>query len=156
MERINTSEFRKNLKHYVDKAYGEGVPVIVSGEKGRSVVVLSLENYNHLKSNNMENSNQKNWYDDYLINENINEAVKALIGTYSRLKTNNPDHPDKKTWNDEKNKWVEFKHNLPGLVLRSEQEATDLKLNLQTELTKVYKIENTLLYDKRSRNLVSA
>jgi hypothetical protein len=94
-------------------------------------------------------SNKINWYNDYLINETINETVSAIIGTYSRLKTKYPEHPDFPIWEKEKQKWNEYRLNLPKLFLKSEEEGNSLVKDLSEVLKEALKTEETLLNDSK-------
>jgi hypothetical protein len=89
-------------------------------------------------------SNKINWYNDYLINETINETVSAIIGTYSRLKTKHPNHPDFPIWEKEKQKWNDYRLNLPKLFLKSEEEANELIKKISGVLKSTLAIEEKL------------
>lgn len=144
MKTIKTGEFRTNLKRYLDSAFNNK-PIVVAGEQGREVVLISYKNYLSLKNKAMKNEEKINWYNDYLINESINEAVKDIIGTYTRLDINNPKHPNNKDWDVECNKWIEYKHTLSDMFIATEKEALEVKSKLQSEVLRLYKLENSLL-----------
>ncbi|MCM1500030.1 MAG: type II toxin-antitoxin system prevent-host-death family antitoxin [Clostridium sp.] len=45
---INYSTMRNNLKNYCDEATDNNETVIVTRKQEKNIVILSLENYNHL------------------------------------------------------------------------------------------------------------
>lgn len=48
METTNYSDFRKNLKMYMDKVNEEAIPYLVTSQNGQDVVVLSKKDFDAL------------------------------------------------------------------------------------------------------------
>ena len=48
---INYSTFRNNLKDYCDEASDNNQTIIVTRKKSKSIVIMSLDNYNQLMKN---------------------------------------------------------------------------------------------------------
>ena len=55
----NVSEFRKNLKHYIDSVANNNDTLVVNAN-GKSVVVISLEDYNSIEETEYLLSNPAN------------------------------------------------------------------------------------------------
>ena len=49
METVNYTEFRSNLKHWLDKAINDVSDIIIKRKEGKDVVLISLDEYNSLK-----------------------------------------------------------------------------------------------------------
>ena len=49
METINYTNFRSNLKHWLDKAINDVSDIIVRRKDGKDIVLISLSEYNSLK-----------------------------------------------------------------------------------------------------------
>lgn len=49
METVNYSEFRANLKHWLDKVIDDASAVIIKRKGGKDLVLLPLDEYNALK-----------------------------------------------------------------------------------------------------------
>ncbi len=49
MKAVNYSEFRQNLKNYLDSSYEDHEPIIVTRKRNENVVVLSQEDYDSMK-----------------------------------------------------------------------------------------------------------
>jgi len=49
METVNFTEFRSNLKHWLDKVVDDVSDVIIKRNKGRDLVLMPLHEYNSLK-----------------------------------------------------------------------------------------------------------
>lgn len=56
----SASDFRKNIKHYLDKVVGNFETLIINRGKDTGVVVMSLSEYNSLMATNHELSSKKN------------------------------------------------------------------------------------------------
>jgi len=56
----SVSEFRKNIKSYLDKVAKNLETLIISRGKDSGIVVMSLEEYNSLMATNHELSSRKN------------------------------------------------------------------------------------------------
>ncbi|MEZ5007814.1 MAG: type II toxin-antitoxin system prevent-host-death family antitoxin [Chitinophagales bacterium] len=54
------SDFRKNMKKYLDKVNDNFEPVIINRGKDAGVVIISLEEYNSLNTTQYELSSKKN------------------------------------------------------------------------------------------------
>ena len=52
MEAVNYSEFRSNMKNYMDSTYQNHETLIVTRKKGENIVVMSVEDYNSLMETN--------------------------------------------------------------------------------------------------------
>jgi antitoxin YefM len=66
----NVSEFRKNLKKYIDGVAGTHHKVIINSN-GKSVVVMSLEEYNDLDETDYLLSSEANA-------KRLNEAIESF------------------------------------------------------------------------------
>ena len=60
MEAVNFSEFRENLKGFLDKSYDNHEPIIVTRKEGKNMVVISMEDYNSIMETNYLLSNKVN------------------------------------------------------------------------------------------------
>ena len=60
MEAVNFSEFRENLKGFLDKSYDNHEPIIVTRKEGKNMVVISMEDYNSIMETNYLLSNKAN------------------------------------------------------------------------------------------------
>ncbi len=60
MEAVNYSEFRENLKTYLDKSYYNHKPIIITRKEGKNMVLLSMEDYNSMVETNYLLSNEAN------------------------------------------------------------------------------------------------
>ena len=60
MEAVNFSEFRENLKGFLDKSYDNHEPIIVTRKEGKNMVVISMEDYNSIMETNYLLSNKTN------------------------------------------------------------------------------------------------
>jgi antitoxin YefM len=49
METVNYSDFRSNLKHWLDKVVNDVSDIIIKRKSGKDLVLISLEEYNSLK-----------------------------------------------------------------------------------------------------------
>jgi len=49
METVNYTEFRSNLKHWLDKVINDVSDIIIKRKEGKDVVLISLDEYNSLK-----------------------------------------------------------------------------------------------------------
>ena len=56
----NVSDFRKDIKMYLDKVSTNFEPLIVNRGRNSNVVIISLEEYNSLMATNHELSSRKN------------------------------------------------------------------------------------------------
>ena len=56
----NISEFRKDIRSYLDKVAGNFETLIVNRGKNEDIVVISLDEYNSLIATNHELSSRKN------------------------------------------------------------------------------------------------
>ncbi|ADY50895.1 prevent-host-death family protein [Pseudopedobacter saltans DSM 12145] len=56
----NVSDFRKDIKSYLDKVAKNFEPLIINRGKDSGIVVMSLEEYNSLMATNHELSSRKN------------------------------------------------------------------------------------------------
>lgn len=62
MQVTTVSDFRNNIKEYMDAVWENSEEIIIAGPKGKSVVVLSLEEYESMKET------------DYLLSSPANAA----------------------------------------------------------------------------------
>ena len=60
MEAVNFSEFRENLKGFLDKSYDNNEAIIVTRKEGKNMVVISMEDYNSIMETNYLLSNKVN------------------------------------------------------------------------------------------------
>jgi len=65
------SDFRKNIKKYLDSVTNDFETLIINRGKGSGVVVISLEEYNSLTATQHELSSKKN-------EERLDSAIKKL------------------------------------------------------------------------------
>ena len=56
----NISDFRKDLKSYIDKVVRNFETLIINRGKNENIVVMSLDEYNSLMATNHELSSRKN------------------------------------------------------------------------------------------------
>jgi antitoxin YefM len=49
METVNYTEFRSNLKHWLDKVIDNVSDIIIKRKNGKDLVLISLDEYNSLK-----------------------------------------------------------------------------------------------------------
>ena len=56
----NVSDFRKDIKMYLDKVSTNFEPLIVNRGRNSNVVIISLDEYNSLMATNYELSSRKN------------------------------------------------------------------------------------------------
>ncbi len=49
METVNYTEFRSNLKHWLDKVINDVSDIIIKRKNGKDLVLISLDEYNSLK-----------------------------------------------------------------------------------------------------------
>lgn len=49
METVNYTDFRANLKHWLDKVVNDVSDVIIKRKGGKDLVLMSLDEYNSLK-----------------------------------------------------------------------------------------------------------
>lgn len=52
MEIINYTDFRSNLKHWLDKVIEDASELVIKRKSGHDLVLISLEEYNSLKETN--------------------------------------------------------------------------------------------------------
>lgn len=81
METVNYSDFRTNLKHWLDKVVNDVSDVIIKRKSGKDLVLISLDEYNSLKETNYLLSGKNR---DVLVNsikelEEGNGVVHPLI-----------------------------------------------------------------------------
>lgn len=67
----------------------------------------------------METEN-RNWKDNFMINESLHEDSQAIAGTYSRLRTKYPLHKDYDLWGRECQYWWDYKRSIGDMVLETE------------------------------------
>ena len=60
MEAVNFSEFRENLKGFLDKSYDNHEAIIVTRKECKNMVVISMEDYNSIMETNYLLSNKAN------------------------------------------------------------------------------------------------
>lgn len=60
MQITTVSEFRKDIKMYLDRVVRNVETLIISREKNTGIVIMSLEEYNSLMATNHELSSRKN------------------------------------------------------------------------------------------------
>jgi antitoxin YefM len=60
MQITTVSEFRKDIKSYLDRVIKNVETLIINRGKGKGIVVMSLEEYNSLMATNHELSSRKN------------------------------------------------------------------------------------------------
>lgn len=60
MQITNVSDFRKNIKAYLDSVVKNVETLIINREKDAGIVVMSLQEYNSLMATNHELSSRKN------------------------------------------------------------------------------------------------
>lgn len=49
METVNYTDFRSNLKHWLDKVINDVSDIIIKRKEGKDLVLISLDEYNSLK-----------------------------------------------------------------------------------------------------------
>lgn len=49
MEIVNYTDFRSNLKHWLDKVVNDVSDIIIKRKNGKDLVLISLDEYNSLK-----------------------------------------------------------------------------------------------------------
>lgn len=49
METVNYTDFRSNLKHWLDKVINDVSDIIIKRKGGKDLVLISLDEYNSLK-----------------------------------------------------------------------------------------------------------
>ena len=49
METVNYTDFRSNLKHWLDKVVNDVSDIIIKRKNGKDLVLISLDEYNSLK-----------------------------------------------------------------------------------------------------------
>lgn len=49
METVNYSEFRSNLKYWLDKVVNDVSDIVIKRKTGKDLVLISLDEYNSLK-----------------------------------------------------------------------------------------------------------
>lgn len=49
METVNYTDFRSNLKHWLDKVINDVSDIIIKRKNGKDLVLISLDEYNSLK-----------------------------------------------------------------------------------------------------------
>lgn len=49
METVNYTDFRSNLKHWLDKVVNDGSEIIIKRKSDKNLVLISLDEYNTLK-----------------------------------------------------------------------------------------------------------
>lgn len=49
METVNYTDFRSNLKHWLDKVVNDARDIIIKRKSGKDLVLISLDEYNSLK-----------------------------------------------------------------------------------------------------------
>lgn len=66
MQATNYSDFRKNMKTYMDKVSEDFEPVIITRKDNKNVVILSEEEYENLTENQyvLGNPANKAWLDE--------------------------------------------------------------------------------------------
>lgn len=72
----NISDFRKDIKSYLDKVSKNFGTLIINRGKDKGIVVMSLEEYNSLMATNYELSSRKN-------EERLDSAIGKLKGDNS-------------------------------------------------------------------------
>jgi antitoxin YefM len=60
MQITTVSEFRKDIKSYLDRVIKNVETLIINRGKGKGIVVMSLDEYNSLMATNHELSSRKN------------------------------------------------------------------------------------------------
>lgn len=63
METTTYSDFRKDLKNYMDKATGDFEPITITRKNRKNVVLISEEEYNNILENRyvLENPTNREW-----------------------------------------------------------------------------------------------
>jgi prevent-host-death family protein len=56
----NISDFRKDIKSYLDKVVGNFETLIINRGRNENIVVMSMDEYNSLMATNYELSSKKN------------------------------------------------------------------------------------------------
>lgn len=49
MEIVNYTDFRSNLKHWLDKVFNDVSDIVIKRKGGKDLVLISLDEYNSLK-----------------------------------------------------------------------------------------------------------
>lgn len=81
----NVSEFRKNLKKYIDGVAGTHHKVIVNSN-GKSVVVMSLDEYNSMDETDFLLSNEANRKMMYKAMEQIESGLAVPVNVSEMFK----------------------------------------------------------------------
>jgi antitoxin YefM len=76
---IRLSDFRKDIKSYLDKVSQGFETLIINREKDRGVVIISLEEYNSLKNTQHVLSSRTN-------QQRLDESIEALKSGKKLLK----------------------------------------------------------------------
>ncbi|MDE3183993.1 MAG: type II toxin-antitoxin system prevent-host-death family antitoxin [Bacteroidota bacterium] len=82
MEVLNYTEFRKELKSFLDKVSKDEEVIVVSRGKNKNVVVISLNEYNSLKETLYLLSSEKN---RKRLQESIDEMKKGKFSSHSLI-----------------------------------------------------------------------
>ncbi|MGI8952396.1 MAG: type II toxin-antitoxin system Phd/YefM family antitoxin [Chitinophagaceae bacterium] len=82
MEILNYTEFRKNLAKSLDKVNDDAETVVVSRNKGKNVVVISLEEYNSMNETLYLMKSEKN---RKRLQQAINEMKKGKFLNHSLI-----------------------------------------------------------------------
>lgn len=85
-----------------------------------------------------------NWYNDYVINETINESVGTIIGAYSRLITKHEEHKDVEKWKKSEQMWIEFERSLVDLFIPTKEEAEKLMNDICRTSRELLELEKSL------------
>jgi len=81
----NVSEFRKNLKKYIDGVAGTHHKVIINSN-GKSVVVMSLEEYNEMEETDYLLSNDANKEMMYKAKAQLDAGLAVPVDISSMIK----------------------------------------------------------------------
>lgn len=88
MEATTYTDFRKDLKKYMDKATGDYEPITITRKNRQNAVLISEEEYNNMLENRyvLENPANREWLQDSLM-----QAKRGQVVQHKLLKVSQPD-----------------------------------------------------------------
>ncbi|MFC6274812.1 type II toxin-antitoxin system Phd/YefM family antitoxin [Levilactobacillus tangyuanensis] len=81
MEATTYSDFRKDLKSYMDKATGDFEPITITRKNRKNAVLISEEEYNNMLENRyvLENPTNREWLRQSLSQVNQNKTAQHKL-----------------------------------------------------------------------------